>query len=90
MTYNLDQDIERAVDPVDHGCARADEFVSDAIDAQIRKGGLRDKTIDDSAKECAICDAPIPDARRAAYPGVQTCVECANDLERELAHARRR
>lgn len=34
-----------------------------------------------SRETCAECDEPIPQARRAAIPGVQLCIECqqAND-----------
>ncbi|MEG6445575.1 TraR/DksA family transcriptional regulator [Enterobacter roggenkampii] len=34
-----------------------------------------------SAENCAECDEPIPELRRAAVPGRQTCVSCANDIE---------
>lgn len=34
-----------------------------------------------SAKECAGCGARIPDARRAAVPGVRLCIECQTDAE---------
>nr|WP_238691997.1 TraR/DksA family transcriptional regulator [Xanthomonas arboricola] len=36
-----------------------------------------------SLTHCAACDAPIPEARRKAVPGVQLCVNCqeAHDLE---------
>jgi len=30
-----------------------------------------------SVVDCFECDTPIPQARRAALPGVQTCVQCA-------------
>ena len=34
-----------------------------------------------SAEACRICDEPIPLARRRAVPGVQTCIDCQQDLE---------
>ncbi|HAS1116272.1 TPA: TraR/DksA family transcriptional regulator [Enterobacter cloacae] len=34
-----------------------------------------------SAENCAECDEPIPELRRAAVPGRQTCAECQADLE---------
>ena len=37
-----------------------------------------------SAESCCVCEEPIPEARRAAVPGVQTCIDCQTDLEREL------
>lgn len=33
-----------------------------------------------SANECEECGDPIASARRAALPGVQTCIECAQLL----------
>lgn len=38
--------------------------------------------VGDSAVECAWCDSPIPEARRAILPGVQTCVGCQELVER--------
>lgn len=37
-----------------------------------------------SAERCEECDEPIPEPRRAAVPGCQTCVSCANDIELRL------
>jgi phage/conjugal plasmid C-4 type zinc finger TraR family protein len=56
-----------------------DATVSDAVERarkQLRKGpGLT---------HCEECDAPIPEARRKAVPGVRLCVACqeAQDAER--------
>lgn len=36
----------------------------------------------ESAEDCAACGEPIPEARRAALPGVQLCVPCATGRER--------
>lgn len=43
-----------------------------------------------SAENCAVCDEPIPDARRQAVPGVQTCIECQRELESAVDHPSRR
>lgn len=43
-----------------------------------------------SAATCAVCDEPIPAARRAALPGVVTCIDCARELEAALPGATRR
>lgn len=53
----------------------------DALDRQRRRSGLSGKTADDSAIVCSECEEPIPDARRQAVPGVQTCVDCQCALE---------
>jgi phage/conjugal plasmid C-4 type zinc finger TraR family protein len=43
-----------------------------------------------SAENCAVCEEPIPDARRQAVPGVQTCIECQRELESAVDHPSRR
>ncbi len=35
----------------------------------------------ESAEHCELCDAPIPEARRVAIPGVQLCVRCQAEEE---------
>jgi phage/conjugal plasmid C-4 type zinc finger TraR family protein len=57
----------------------------EAIAAQARRAGLAGKTVADSAAECRLCEDPIPEGRRLAYPGVQTCVECQTELDHALA-----
>ena len=61
---------------------------SDALSKQRRRSGLQGKTIDDSAQNCAECDEPISEARRAAYPGVRLCVDCKNRQEKQERMAR--
>lgn len=34
-----------------------------------------------SAERCEECDEPIPEPRRAAVPGCQTCASCQTDQE---------
>ncbi|MCK6884506.1 TraR/DksA family transcriptional regulator [Enterobacter cloacae] len=34
-----------------------------------------------SAEHCEECDEPIPELRRAAVPGCQTCAECQGVIE---------
>ena len=38
--------------------------------------------VGDSALDCIECDLPIPEARRVVVPGVQTCVDCQELIER--------
>ncbi len=33
-------------------------------------------------EDCAECGEPIPEARRAAVPGVKLCVDCASGRDR--------
>ncbi|HDT6097781.1 TraR/DksA family transcriptional regulator [Yersinia enterocolitica] len=48
----------------------------------------RTNTLTPSAFICADCDSPIPEARRAALPGVQCCVHCQQIRELKAAHYR--
>ena len=53
-----------------------DASVEDAVRAargQLSKG--------ESATHCDECEAPIPEARRAAVPGVRLCVPCRSALD---------
>lgn len=68
-------------DPVDRGCEREDELRADALAEQRRRSGLDGKTMEDSAVVCRVCADPIPEARRQALPGVQTCIDCQQELE---------
>ena len=68
-------------DDVDRGSEHEEELRSDALAVQARRAGLAGKTIDDSAFDCGVCSEPIPHDRRAALPGVQTCVDCQTELE---------
>tara|TARA_R110001606_G_scaffold20690_2_gene73595 strand:- start:3860 stop:4147 length:288 start_codon:yes stop_codon:yes gene_type:complete len=69
------------------GWAR-DDAVNDQIDvstaeaiARARLAASR-RQVGDSARVCAECDEPIPEARRAAQPGVQLCVACQSGHDR--------
>ena len=59
-----------------------DATVKDAIErarSQLRSGpGLA---------HCEECDAPIPEARRRAVPGVRLCVACQAAQDDEDAHS---
>jgi phage/conjugal plasmid C-4 type zinc finger TraR family protein len=37
----------------------------------------------ESRTHCQVCDEPIPEARRKAIPGVQLCIDCQAELEKE-------
>jgi phage/conjugal plasmid C-4 type zinc finger TraR family protein len=68
-------------DVFDRAQERDAQMLEDALVEQSRRAGLAGKTINDSARKCRVCDKVIPDARRRALPGVQTCVACQADLE---------
>lgn len=71
MTDFIDQTVEREALQLDID-----------LENQIKRSGLRGKTLDDSALNCRICDSPIPMPRREAVLGVQTRVICQTSLER--------
>jgi phage/conjugal plasmid C-4 type zinc finger TraR family protein len=47
---------------------------------------MRRPLVGDSRATCAACDEPIPEARRAALPGVKLCIDCqrARDTRPEM------
>lgn len=69
-------------DIYDRASEREEEVRADALNEQALRAGLVGKTVEDSAEFCHLCEEPIPEARRVALPGVQTCVECQHELER--------
>jgi phage/conjugal plasmid C-4 type zinc finger TraR family protein len=69
-------------DWADKAAEREQEIRDDALAARARQAGGR--LGETSAMECAVCGEPIPEARRVALAGVQTCIECQDDLEREI------
>ena len=48
-----------------------DADIADAVSHARRQLGLGE-----SLTHCEDCDAPIPEARRQAVPGVRRCVDC--------------
>lgn len=77
-------------DIFDRATEREEAAREDALQAQQRRAGLTGKTVADSAWQCTVCGEDIPQQRRKAVPGVQTCVACQTELERAaLGHERR-
>lgn len=63
-----------------------DGAVQDQIDATIKDGidRVRRQLAQGPGLECCEeCDAPIPEARRKAVPGVRLCVTCQEAHDRE-------
>jgi phage/conjugal plasmid C-4 type zinc finger TraR family protein len=63
-----------------------DGAVQDQIDATVKDAIKRARSrlpSGPSLANCEECDDPIPEARRAAVPGVRLCVACqeAHDVE---------
>lgn len=57
-----------------------------AADTQHREQALkamaRGRTTGKSKSKCIDCEAPIPEARRKAVPGVKRCVKCEELIEK--------
>jgi len=65
-----------------------DSAVQDQIDATIADAIARARRQLGSGpglNRCEECDAPIPEARRRAVPGVRLCVACQDEADREQA-----
>ncbi|WP_066097276.1 DksA/TraR family C4-type zinc finger protein [Xanthomonas massiliensis] len=63
-----------------------DSAVQEQIDATVEDAVKRARSqLGDgpSLSRCEECDAPIPEARRKAVPGVRLCVDCQAAADRE-------
>lgn len=63
------------------------EQIEASIEDELTRMKARARPVGDSLAECAECGEEIPEARRAALPGVKLCVDCA--AERDALPARR-
>lgn len=66
-----------------------DGAVQDQIDATVKDAIKRARSQLPSgpgSATCEECDAPIPQARRDAMPGVRLCVPCQEVHDREAGH----
>lgn len=63
-----------------------DDAVQDQIDATVADAVARARSKQHKGpglSHCEECDAPIPEARRKAVPGVRLCVKCQAEHDRE-------
>lgn len=63
-----------------------DNAVQEQIDATVQDAVLRARSRlrgGPALSRCEECDAPIPEARRRAVPGVRLCVACQEAADRE-------
>ncbi|TPE47915.1 DksA/TraR family C4-type zinc finger protein [Maribrevibacterium harenarium] len=61
-----------------------DGAVQDQIDATVDSAVERARSRlaqGESLAFCEECDAPIPERRRVAIPGVRLCIQCQSELE---------
>jgi phage/conjugal plasmid C-4 type zinc finger TraR family protein len=68
-------------DPLDRASDVESQQREDAIEAQRVRSAQGIDPSGESAHDCAVCLEPISRARRAALPGVQTCIDCQTELE---------
>ena len=67
-----------------------DGAVQDQIDDSVTDAILRARALlphGETAEECDECGEPIPKKRRAALPGVRTCVACQSVRDRDVQHS---
>jgi phage/conjugal plasmid C-4 type zinc finger TraR family protein len=67
-----------------------DGAVQDQIDATVKDGIKRARSQlpqGPGLAHCEECDAPIPEARRKAVPGVKLCVPCQARDEEDGGHS---
>lgn len=63
----------------------SDGAVQEQIDSSIEDAiqrARRELPQGESLTHCEECDAPIPQARRAALPGVRLCVTCQGERDK--------
>ena len=59
------------------------EQIEASIADELQRLKSRSPAQGESLTHCAECEEPIPEARRAAIPGVKLCIDCM--LERDTA-----
>ena len=65
-----------------------DSAVQDQIEDSIRDAVSRARSLlpsGESAEDCERCGEPIPAKRRAAIPGVRTCIACQAERDSKQA-----
>ena len=62
-----------------------DASVADAV-TEARSQLNLSKNMGDSLSHCEECEAPIPEARRQAVPGVRLCIHCQAAQEQRTQH----
>ena len=71
------------------GWAR-DGAVQDQIDDTVKDAVLGARArlpAGESITHCEDCGEPIPERRRAALPGVRTCIACQSERDAQVRHS---
>lgn len=58
------------------------EQIEASIAEELERLRARSGPTGESAQECVECGEPIPEARRAALPGVKLCIDCQQERDR--------
>jgi phage/conjugal plasmid C-4 type zinc finger TraR family protein len=67
-----------------------DGAVQEQIDDTVSDGVQRARArlpAGESSQYCRECGEEIPEARRKAIPGVQTCIPCQSEIDRRVVHS---
>ena len=67
-----------------------DGAVQEQIDDTVADGVLRARArlpTGESGDYCQECGEVIPEARRRAVPGVQTCISCQSEIDKRVEHS---
>ncbi|SDJ73169.1 DksA/TraR family C4-type zinc finger protein [Aliiruegeria lutimaris] len=62
------------------------EQIEDSIQDELSRMKARARPVGESLTHCAECDEPIPEARRAALPGVKLCIDCQQERDAPYKH----
>ena len=61
------------------------EQIDDTVTDSVRRAQSR-LPQGESATSCEQCGEPIPEARRAALPGVRRCIDCQQQHDQQIRH----
>ncbi|MDH4573798.1 DksA/TraR family C4-type zinc finger protein [Salinicola acroporae] len=62
------------------------EQIDSTVEDGIQEARLRLQRAGPSLAICEACEAPIPEARRQAVPGVRLCIACQAEADRHQTH----
>lgn len=57
------------------------EQMEASLQDELARLRARKAPVGDSLTHCAECEEPIPEARRAALPGVKICIDCMQERD---------
>lgn len=62
------------------------EQIDDTVSDGVSRARARMPT-GESGEFCQECGEAIPEARRRAVPGVQTCIACQSEIDKRVEHS---